>query len=142
MADNGIELIAEEMIQQAAGIIRLNNAFKSGRLLNSFTSRIIEQPNGIIIQISNTASYAKFINEGTYQWNKRDVDHSQTPVIRKYQAVRTSLQGPFIKGIEPIWFMKAINFDLAKIKPLVESEYVKRTQKIIDDIFAVEFKKI
>jgi hypothetical protein len=129
--------VAHLLIEQCQEIIRLNGAYKSGKLLNSFKSKMIEGKDGIHITITNTAPYAKFIDQGTFQW--KGLEPSKSPVIRKYEAVDTGSKAyPFNKkGIEPINFMEPIITNMPKIVDIIGNVFTKRLQKEL----LIDFKK-
>jgi len=134
-----------EIIKQAQDIIRLNGAYKSGRLLNSFDIRVSETPSGFSIAIKNSAPYAEYINRGTYQWKNRDQQAS--PVIRKYAAIPPTgypkvLGGyPFNrKGIEPIYFMEPVRFNLPRLTDIIRDGATEYFLKEIVDQFKEELK--
>lgn len=143
-----LDNIANEMIRQAQGILRLNGAYRSGRLFRSFKSQMIVGPNGITISITNTAPYAKFINAGTYE--RRGTEPTRQPVIRKYASVATKPQGYPLqrggypwdrKGIEPIDFMNPINFNLRKLNEIMSDVFVKGFEQQILRDFQQELNK-
>ncbi len=143
-----LDEIANEMISQAQAILRLNGAYRTGKLFNSFRSQMIIGPNGIEISITNTAPYAKYINAGTYE--RRGTEPTRQPVIRKYASVSTKPQGyPLVrggypwdrKGIEPIEFMNPINFNLRRLNEVLSDVFVRGFEQQILRDFREELNK-
>ena len=134
-----------ELIKQAQSIIKLNGAYKSGKLLNSFDIRVSETPSGFSIAIKNSAPYAEYINSGTYQWKRGQ--QQQSPVIRKYASIPPQnypdVMGayPFNKkGIEPIYFMNPINLNLPRLTEIIKNGATEYFLKEIVDDFKEELK--
>lgn len=125
-----IKEIGEFILLQAQKIIKLNGAYKSGRLLNSLKIKTKETELGLEINITTNVPYAKYIDMGTYQWkNQQQV---KEPVIRKYEAIPSSNAYPFNKeGIEPIHFTDTTNFKLQELIPVIQEMYSKKVASII-----------
>jgi hypothetical protein len=123
-----LDIVVETLIEEAQAILRLNGAYKTGRLFNSFRAQTVVDAEGASISITNTAPYAKYIDKGTYAWKNRAQERN--PVIRKYDAIPgRSRAYPFNhKGIEPIYFMEAINSRLPQLNDILASIYVNYYQ--------------
>ena len=141
--DKEIKDVGHLIIEKAQDLLRLNGAYRSGRLHDSFEMSVSEDEDGLTISIRNTAPYAGFINNGTYQW-KGSVQQ-QSPIIRKYESVKpagypNSLGGyPFNKkGIEPINFIDPIKENLDELNPLLVGAYTKKIQlEVIEEYKAI-----
>lgn len=144
--DKDIRDVGYLVIEQAQEILRLNGAYRSGKLYDSFEMKVIETEDGVQIQITNTAPYAGFINNGTYQW--RGTTQQQSPVIRKYSSLPplgypNALGGyPFNrKGIEPINFIDPIKENLDELNPALVGAFTKKIQlEVVEEYKAILLK--
>ena len=132
--DKDIRNIGQILIKQAQDILKLNGAFKTGKLLNSFKITVTDSPMITKIQISNNTPYAIFIDKGTLAW--KNGKQQKEPVTRKYEAVPGGSGYPFNKkGIEPIYFMDSIERTLPKLEAIIGTIYTQKTQtQLLADI--------
>lgn len=136
----GLSQAGYEIIKEAQEILRLNGAYKTGKLYRGFKIRVTETSNGYSLTISNDTPYAKFIDKGTYQWKNQQ--QQQNPVIRKYEAINTGSNGyPFNrKGIEPIYFMDPIRANLPKLIEILRSGFTDYYKNKIISEFKEELR--
>ena len=136
--------IGNLIIKQAQGIIKLNGAYKSGKLFSSFKLKITQTDLVTTISITNQVGYASYINTGTYQWKNQK--QQKNPVMRKYKSVNVKGRSyPFNKkGIEPIYFMQPILTSLPKLNQIIGSTFSKKYEaqmlKVLKDTLKANIK--
>jgi hypothetical protein len=137
----GLSAAGFAIVKEAQEIIRLNGAYKTGRLYKGFKIRVRQTPNGYQITISNDTPYAKYIDKGTYEWKNQE--QSKNPVTRKYDAVNTGTNAyPFNrKGIEPIYFMDPVTVNIPKLTEILGTDLTEYYKTKIISEFKDELTK-
>lgn len=127
-----LDKIGKEIVDKAQDILKLNGAYKTGKLFKSFKIKVKQETNGIRIEVENDTKYAQYINYGTYQWKG---DKNEEVVKRKYDSIPNSTSYPFNKkGIEPILFLDPLTQDINKLVTDLGIIFTKDlAEKIVED---------
>lgn len=114
---NLLEKFGEDIIKKMVAIIIAKDKVYTGRLKNSFSSKVIETVNGLVLDITSSAEYADLVDQGgpiikkpTLEeikgWSKfRGIEKYATPIWRKicgpsYRVKGIFFTDPFIQEMK------------------------------------------